>query len=87
MVVFVARGQGARTRLGVTATRRLGGAVVRNRAKRRVREAFRALCGELPGGLEVVVVVRPPLLEVPQERVREDLAAAVCGVARRMASS
>ena len=37
----------ATVRLGFTATRKVGGAVVRNRAKRRLREAARALAPEL----------------------------------------
>lgn len=46
-------------RLGVTASRKVGTAVIRNRAKRLVREAFRATNGSLwSPGLDVVVVVR-----------------------------
>ena len=37
----------ATVRLGFTATRKVGGAVVRNRAKRRLREAARALAPQL----------------------------------------
>src|SRR5690606_41383947 len=45
-------------RMGVTASRKVGGAVVRNRAKRLVREAFRATRELWPPGVDVVVVVR-----------------------------
>ena len=42
LVVFALAGEGEVCRLGITATRKIGGAVVRNRARRRVRELFRA---------------------------------------------
>jgi ribonuclease P protein component len=40
-ILFVAKNDLGRPRLGITATRRIGGAVRRNRAKRLVREIFR----------------------------------------------
>jgi ribonuclease P protein component len=55
------RGSAERPRLGITASRRVGNAVVRNRAKRLVRAAFRTLRSELPGGLDLVVIVRQGL--------------------------
>jgi ribonuclease P protein component len=48
-------------RLGVTASRKLGSAVVRNRAKRLIREAFRATRDLWPDDVDVVVVARQPL--------------------------
>jgi ribonuclease P protein component len=54
-------GSAERPRLGITASRRVGNAVVRNRAKRLVRAAFRALRSELPDGLDLVVIVRQGL--------------------------
>jgi ribonuclease P protein component len=48
-------------RLGIAATRKLGGAVVRNRAKRLVRELFRR--NKLAPGFDIVVVPRRELLE------------------------
>jgi ribonuclease P protein component len=42
LVVFALPGEGEVSRLGITATRKIGGAVVRNRARRRIRELARA---------------------------------------------
>lgn len=48
-----------RVRIAVTAASEMRGAVARNRAKRLLREACRALVGRLPAGTDVVVAVRP----------------------------
>ena len=50
-------------RLGITASRKIGGAVQRNRARRLIREAFRAVFADLPAALDIVVIVRRPLGE------------------------
>lgn len=56
--VFVReRGDGGRTRLGITVTRRVGNAVRRNRIKRLVREWFRQRSDEL-GSCDLVVIAK-----------------------------
>ena len=45
-------------RLGISASRRLGGAVFRNRWKRLLREAFRLTRTELPEGIDLIVIPR-----------------------------
>jgi len=46
------------TRFGFVVSRRIGGAVVRNRVKRRLREAVRHHLSEFPVGWDVVLVAR-----------------------------
>jgi ribonuclease P protein component len=54
-----ARGDEAPARLGFTVTKKVGNAVVRNRSKRRLREAARLLLREQPvAGVDLVLVGR-----------------------------
>ncbi|MCJ7677736.1 MAG: ribonuclease P protein component [Anaerolineales bacterium] len=62
-VLVVSASELPAVRLGVSASRSMGTAVRRNRAKRRLRETFRPLMPDLPGGWDLVVVARPALLE------------------------
>ena len=71
------------SRLGITTTRRLGKAVVRNRARRLVREAYRKNQKALPPGYDFVVVVRKPLLDLKSTALEPVLTgAALKGAAR-----
>lgn len=46
-------------RLGLSTSRKVGTAVKRNRIRRLLREAFRALQHDLPAGYDLLIVVRP----------------------------
>lgn len=50
---------GEASRLAVSLSRRVGSAVIRNRIRRRIREAFRTRRHEWPTGWDIVVVVHP----------------------------
>ena len=81
-VLFAVDNGTGSARLGVTATRRLGKAVVRNRARRRLREAFRQLRPLLPGGYDYVLVARRPLLEMTARQVELQLLRQACAATR-----
>jgi len=51
---------GERRQVGISAGRRAGGAVVRNRAKRLLREFYRLHKGAFPKGTRTAIVVRKP---------------------------
>jgi len=71
--------------LGLTVTKKIGGAVVRNRARRRLREALRLMLpGPVRPGADYVVVARPPALSLPFARLQRELEAAFVQIAPRI---
>jgi len=54
------------TRVGISAGKRVGGAVVRNRARRRVREAVRTRYACLAPGWDLIFVVRAAAAQAPR---------------------
>jgi len=77
------RGDGAEAiRVGFTATRRIGGAVVRNRAKRRLREAARALLPQHGRpGFDYVFIARTGTPARPWPRLLDDVKSALIRLA------
>ncbi|MDH4142217.1 MAG: ribonuclease P protein component [Chloroflexota bacterium] len=55
------------TRFGLATGRRLGGAVVRNRIRRRLREALRVMAPSFQPGWDVLIIARPAIVEADHE--------------------
>ena len=58
LVLYCRPNRLGRNRLGITVSTKLGGAVVRNRARRRIRELYRTRERGLLPGYDIVVVAR-----------------------------
>ena len=87
MVVFVLRRDraGVSSRIGITASRRVGGAVVRARCRRRIRELFRRNPGELPlEPIDVVVNARHGCAQVAWEKLELDYLRSIREVRKRL---
>lgn len=73
--VFLLANAGGPGRLGIAATKKLGGAVVRNRAKRLIREVFRR--NKIAPGFDVVVIPKRGLLDASLAVLEADYRALV----------
>ena len=71
-------------RLGLSVSRKVGGAVERNRVKRVLRERFAEIAPSLPRGLDVVVIARPGCAEYLEERGSAAIGARLTELAERV---
>ena len=58
LVLYARKNRSATNRVGVTVSKKLGGAVVRNRVRRRLREVYRLNETRFAPGWDIVVVAR-----------------------------
>lgn len=58
LVLYSQRNRKGNNRVGITVTGKIGGAVVRNRIRRRLREIYRLHASQLTQGLDLVIVAR-----------------------------
>ncbi len=80
-------GGAQRSRLGITVSRRVGNAVVRNRIKRRVRECFRlTLRRQMPDGTSLVVIARSGAGQMETPAINAELVTATLSLGRRLGS-
>ncbi len=83
LIVYVCENQLPYLRLGLSVSRKFGGAVERNRLRRLYREAFRLTRHEMPVGLDLVLIPRKPA-EPELEELKKALPRLVNQVARRL---
>ena len=67
------------TRFGLATGKRLGGAVDRNRVRRRIREVLRVMAPSFQPGWDVLIIARPAIVEADHD--------AVVGAVRRVLRS
>ncbi len=68
------RGDGDAARVGFTVTKKVGNAVVRNRVRRRLKEAVRIdAAGDMKPGNDYVIVGREDVLAAPFAEIRTEL--------------
>jgi len=78
-ILVVAAGQEGRLRVAVAASRSVGGAMQRNRARRLLREAVRPYLAEVAPGRDLLLVAREPI----EEAALSEVSAAVRALLRR----
>lgn len=58
LILYVCKNREPFSRIGITTSKKIGGAVQRNRCRRIIREAYRPLCTQLKGHYDLVFVAR-----------------------------
>ena len=71
MVLYCRKNRLGRNRLGITVSVKLGKAVVRNRARRRLREVYRLNSPQLRAGWDIVLVARGRTLSQPWKELND----------------
>ncbi len=71
LVTYLVKTRRDENRMGITASKKIGKAYVRNRAKRLIREAYRQIEPGLPIGLDLIFVARSRTAGAKMQQVQE----------------
>lgn len=72
MIIFLKENQLKRNRFGIVTSKKIGNAVIRNRAKRQIREVIRKNLNDLPNYYDIVVVARFNIKATGFELIEKD---------------
>ena len=75
LVLYARKNRTDTNRVGITVSKKLGKAVVRNRVRRRIREAYRLNEQKFLPGWDIVIVARSRAVEVSFRKLTESLLA------------
>lgn len=64
VIYYRSRAETIKFRIGISASRKIGNAVARNKIRRRVKEIVRLMENQLVDNMDIVCIVRKPALEL-----------------------
>jgi ribonuclease P protein component len=73
MVLFVLKNNKPQNCLGISASKKVGKAVVRNRCRRQLKEAYRLLEAGVHVGYDLVILPRAPITEADFAQIKSEL--------------
>lgn len=72
-IIFSIPNELGRKRLGIIASKKIGNAVARNRAKRRIREIYRQIKHRMEPSLDIVVISGKDMVTLPRQMIDKKL--------------
>ena len=86
LVLYARKNRTATNRVGITVSKKLGKANVRNRVRRRLREVYRLNEEKFQSGWDIVIVARTRAIHAPFEKLTESYlnAAAKAGILKEL---
>ena len=72
-VIYIVKNRNEGIRLGITTGKKLGNAVLRNRARRVITAAFRQFYSDLIGDFDIIIVARQRLLSIKSDKAADTM--------------